>query len=81
VLFLDGQALAAGGSDNQVHIWDLGTRTVTRELVGHTGSVAALARSGAMLVSGSYDTTVCIWDLTAPGPQPSVARAPGEEVK
>ena len=72
-VFLDNQSLATGGSDNRIHIWDLDSRIVTKELVGHTGSVAALAcdRTGTMLVSGSYDTTLRVWDL-----QRSTAVAP-----
>ncbi|KAJ3283402.1 SCF ubiquitin ligase complex subunit cdc4 [Borealophlyctis nickersoniae] len=34
-------------------------------LNGHTSSVRAIAGSGNVLVSGSYDTTVRVWDLTS----------------
>ena len=81
-VFLSNQTLAVGGSDNRIHVWDLASRTVTKELVGHTGSVAALAcdRTGATLVSGSYDTTLRIWNLSD-GAQPSVARSPGASTR
>ena len=48
-----------------IRIWDLDSRAVTTELVGHTGTVAALAcdAAGTMLVSGSYDTTLRVWNL------------------
>jgi WD40 repeat protein len=44
-------------------------------LVGHTGSVAALAWSAAeeTLLSGSFDTTVRVWHFKAQG-TPIVSR-------
>jgi WD40 repeat protein len=65
LVFVDNRRLAAGGTDNRIQIWDLEGRQATSQLVGHTGTVAALAcdRSGAILVSGSYDTTLRIWKL------------------
>ncbi len=64
--FLGNRRLAAGGSDNRIAIWDLESRQPTAHLVGHTGTVAALAASasGDVLVSGSYDTTLRIWNLS-----------------
>jgi WD40 repeat protein len=49
-------------------------------LVGHTGSVASLATNacGTLLVSGSYDTTLRVWELKPAASQPSVATAPQE---
>jgi WD40 repeat protein len=74
LLFLDGQRLATGGTDNRVWIWDLNSRQPTMQLVGHTGTVAALAcdAQARTLVSGSFDTTLRIWDL-AEGQMPSTA--------
>jgi WD40 repeat protein len=83
-LFIDDQTLATAGSDNRIAIWNLPTREVKRELVGHTGSVSSLAcdATGATLVSGSYDTTVRVWNLAAKNElQPSVARTPGEATR
>jgi WD40 repeat protein len=63
--FLDNRRLATGGTDNRVTIWDLQSQRAVSQLVGHTGTVAALAcdASGNVLVSGSYDTTLRIWNL------------------
>jgi len=63
--YLNHDQLAFGGTDNKIRIWDFPRQKVTVELVGHTGSVAALDcdASGTMLVSGSYDTTLRIWHV------------------
>jgi WD40 repeat protein len=63
--FMDNQRLASAGSDNQIRLWDLDSGQPTALLVGHTGTVTSLATSadGTVLVSGSYDTTVRIWEL------------------
>jgi WD40 repeat protein len=63
--FTGDDELAVGGSDNVIRRWNLTTKSVTQLLVGHTGSVVALAchRADGLLVSGSFDTTVRIWNL------------------
>ncbi len=64
---LGERRLASAGSDNLIRVWNLTTGQLTATLAGHTGSVAALATNGAMLASGSYDTTVCIWVVPSEG--------------
>ena len=66
IAFVGAGKLAVGGSDNTIRLWDRATKTEIDQLVGHTGSVAALAHRGARLVSGSYDTTVRVWTVTFP---------------
>jgi WD40 repeat protein len=63
--FLNDDQLAFGGTDNTIRVWDVPREKVTLELVGHTGSVAALDcdAAGTTLVSGSYDTTLRVWNL------------------
>lgn len=63
------QRLATAGSDNEIHLWDLATRRATAKLSGHTGSVAALDCEGEILVSGSFDTTVRIWQIKTEEPR------------
>jgi WD40 repeat protein len=65
LIFLDSQHLATGGTDNCIRIWDLDSKLADRQLVGHSGTIAALAcdSTGRVLVSGSYDTTLRVWNL------------------
>ena len=65
MVYTSGRQLAAGGSDNLIRLWDLGTGDVQYRLEGHTGSVAALAYDpkARLLVSGSFDTTIRLWNL------------------
>jgi WD40 repeat protein len=67
----DGRTLAATGSRQSLHFWDLATgkdRLATSE--AHLGDVVALAclADGKTLVSGSRDHTVRIWDLATGRP-------------
>lgn len=79
LVFLNDQRLATGGSDNRIVVWDLDSRQAVTQLVGHTGTIAALCgnAAGDVLVSGSYDTTLRIWNLSDSA-SPSVARGPTE---
>ena len=61
VKMMDGGQLATSGSDNCIHIWDIETLKKIDQLNGHTGTVSCLDYHAGMLVSGSYDTQVRIW--------------------
>jgi len=69
--FYGPQQLATGGSDNLIRLWDLAQGRQVGTLVGHTGSVAALANSSSLLISGSFDTTVRLWTIV-----PHLAKQP-----
>ena len=61
--FLGPDQLASGGSDNVIRILDVQTRRETAHLIGHAGSVAALAQhsDGGWLASAGFDTTIRLW--------------------
>ena len=64
----DGTALASGGIDGTVRVWDARTGEQRAQFTGHTGTVESVAFSpdGAMLASGGKDRTVRIWHLREP---------------
>jgi WD40 repeat protein len=63
--FCGPDMLAAAGSGNVIHVWDVASRKERCQLTGHTGSITTLIfnPSAATLISGSYDTTVRLWDV------------------
>ena len=65
IQFTSENEIYTGGSDNQIRQWNLKQKRPGFELVGHTGTVTSLAcdAKANWLVSGSYDTTVRVWDL------------------
>lgn len=64
---------ATGGSDNAIRLWDIATRKLVGQLQGHTGSVVALDCRDGVLVSGSYDTTVRVWNVDDATSKPRTA--------
>lgn len=73
-LVVAGGKLFSGSYDNTVRVWDLASleRPVGGQLrntaslcvlVGHTGPVRTLAATCGRVFSGSYDRTVCVWDV------------------
>ncbi|KAJ6506194.1 hypothetical protein C8R47DRAFT_1101536 [Mycena vitilis] len=64
-LFPERNLIAAGRHDGTIALWILDDfRMPTSKLVGHTGSVCSIHANSdqTMLVSGSEDTTVQLWD-------------------
>ncbi len=62
VKLLSQNRLATGGSDDAIHLWDLNTLEHIERLSGHVGTVSCLDSLDTLLVSGSYDTQIRIWD-------------------
>jgi WD40 repeat protein len=63
-------ALAAGGNDGVIRIWDVTDGTPIGHLVGHDGFVNSVAMTGCrgrlvIVSSGAHDNTVRVWDQVA----------------
>jgi WD40 repeat protein len=59
----DGQFIASGQYENDIHLWRASDGSLVRTLTGHQGWVRSLAFSpdGSLLVSISDDNTLRIW--------------------
>jgi WD40 repeat protein/beta-lactamase regulating signal transducer with metallopeptidase domain len=60
----DGRALAVGGPDRAVRLWDVGAGKELGRLPGHAGRIEtiAFAPHGTSLASGADDTTILLWE-------------------
>ncbi|KAF2483652.1 WD40-repeat-containing domain protein [Neohortaea acidophila] len=67
----DNSRFASVGGDKLVFLWDVSTAQTTRRFGGHAGRVNAVCFGGedsggageSVVVSGSFDGTVKVWDL------------------
>lgn len=65
----DGRLLAVGyganSGDNPIHVWEIASKSIRKTFRGHTAYVTSLAFTddGKRLASGSWDTTVLLWDV------------------
>lgn len=62
---INDQLVAVAGADNGIRLFDAQSNLVIAEMQGHLGTVAVMAACGDSLASGSFDTTVRVWSLTA----------------
>ncbi len=60
---LENHLFAIAGSDNTIRIFSDTDKQVHAKLVGHDGSICILKRTQTHLISGSFDTTIRIWDI------------------
>lgn len=61
----DNTTFASVGGDKLVFLWDVASARTVRRWEGHAGRVNAVAFAGegdSVVVSGSYDATVKLWD-------------------
>jgi WD40 repeat protein len=69
----DNASFASCGGDKAVLIWDVASGTITRRLQGHFGKINVVRYAGGgagakdgggnVLVSGSFDSKVMLWDM------------------
>jgi WD40 repeat protein len=66
----DGKSLFFGNADGLIQVLNLADGKVLRTLTGHTAAVTSLAfhPTGTLLISGSKDRTVKLWNPVAPQP-------------
>jgi WD40 repeat protein len=56
--------VAVAGADNKIRLLDAQSESIVAELTGHSGTVAVMTHCGESLASGSFDTTVRLWNLS-----------------
>lgn len=69
----DNARFASVGGDKQVFLWDVATARTLRRWTGHFGRVNCVAfggEDGGVIVSGSYDATVRLWDCKSQSTKP-----------
>ncbi|MCJ1295051.1 hypothetical protein MMC34_006612 [Xylographa carneopallida] len=69
----DNARFASVGGDRQVFLWDVATGRTLRRWAGHAGRVNAVALGGPaqeVVVSGSFDATVRVWDAKSAAAKP-----------
>jgi WD40 repeat protein len=73
----NGKMVLTAGYDGLIRFWDARNGRLLGESKGHHGEVSSLAFSGTgrQLASGSWDTTILVWNLAElPGPQSPLAQ-------
>jgi len=82
----DNSRFVSGGGDKTVFLWDVATARTLRRLGGATGGHGARIESvkfggdgDAVIVSGSYDASVRLWDTKAQGARPLMVFGEGRD--
>ncbi|KAF2072538.1 hypothetical protein CYY_006155 [Polysphondylium violaceum] len=66
LLNIDHERLASAGDDNVILVWSISTGRLLMRLEEHTQRVTCLLSFGNILVSGSMDKKIKMWDLSKP---------------
>lgn len=82
----DNARFASGGGDKSAVLWDVASAKVTRRLGvatgGHSGKIESVKFGGegdSVVVTGSYDATVRLWDIKAAGGRPLMVLSEGKD--
>eukprot|EP01084_Bolivina_argentea_P246737 412874_1 len=60
-----GTLLAIGCREGHINIWDFETRSISKQLCGHTGIVTSISwsRNGNKLLSSDWNGLLLLWDI------------------
>ncbi|KAK9897458.1 WD40 repeat-like protein [Cystobasidium minutum MCA 4210] len=77
----DGQQLFIGGIDNDIHAYDLRSKSVLYTLFGHNDTITSLSLSpsGTHILSASADDTIRVWDVRPFAPSSSSSGDPNAD--
>ncbi len=73
---INDNVVAAAGADNSIVLFDVTAGRPIAQLSGHSGTVAVMVPCGDYLASGSFDTTIRIWNLERIGQRGSETGRP-----
>src|SRR5205823_3661860 len=78
----DGAALASGGSEQGVRLWDTGTGKQLNTLAGHQERVTAVAVApgGKVVATAAWDHSIRLWDADTGRELRRLGWTPGEKV-
>lgn len=68
----NNERFASCGVDKTCYLWDVANDRVIRRMQGHTQRINScdINDEGSILMTASYDKTVCIWDLRSQNREP-----------
>lgn len=61
----DGNTIASGNLNHNIHLWDANTGRIIKTLTGHTDIITSVVYSPDenTIATGSYDNTIRLWDV------------------
>jgi mitogen-activated protein kinase organizer 1 len=71
-IFNDNSTFVSCGGDKEVFLWDVTAARILRKFEGHTHRVNTVTfnKDDSVLISGSYDQTIRLWDMRSRSREP-----------
>jgi WD40 repeat protein len=63
VLFPNESRVISSTNNGMIRIWDVSSGIYQHELIDHTDDIPCLVFHGSVLVSGSSDSSVLVWNI------------------